>query len=75
MIGVATGDRPLEQVADVCPFGWGGTAYQLSPDYKTLNVLGMYGGALSLAQSNWQEPTAESLRAVGDPRGWPVAAR
>ena len=48
MIGVATGDRPLEQVADFCPFGWGGTVYQLSPDFKTLNVLGMYGGALSL---------------------------
>ena len=59
MIGVATGERPLEQVADYCPFGWGGTVYQLSPDNKTLNVSGMYGGSLSLAQSNWHPRRGE----------------
>ena len=59
MVGVATGDRPLE--ADFCPFGWGTTAYQLSPDPKTLNVLGMYGGSLSLAQSNWRPRKGDGL--------------
>ena len=59
MIGVATSDRPLEQVADFCPFGWGGIVYQLSPNQKNLNVLGMYGGSLSLAQSNWHPRRGE----------------
>ena len=41
MIGLVSGDRPLEQVADFCPYGWGGTVYQMSPDGAKLNVLGM----------------------------------
>ena len=39
----------LEQVADICPYGWGGSVYQLAADRRTLNILGMYGGCLSLA--------------------------
>ena len=59
MIGVVSGDRPLEQVADCCPFVWGGTVYQISPDGDKLNVLGMYGGSLTLSQSNWQPRRGE----------------
>ena len=59
MVGSATGDRPLEQVADFCPYEWGGTVYQMSPGGSQLNVLGMYGGALSLPQSNWHPRRGE----------------
>ena len=59
MVGAISGDRPLEQVADFCPYGWGGTIYQLAPDRRTLNVLGMYGGCLTLAQSNWHPRRGE----------------
>ena len=59
MVGLVSGDRPLEQVADFCPFGWGGTVYQSSPDGAKLNVLGMYGGSLTLPQSNWHPRRGE----------------
>ena len=59
MIGIATGDRPPEQVADLGPYGWGGTVYQMSPGGSQLNLLGMYGGALSLPQSNWHHRRGE----------------
>ena len=38
-LGVCSGERPLEQLADFCPYGWGGTVYQLSADRRVLNVL------------------------------------
>ena len=41
MFGLVSGDRLLEQVADFCPFGWGGTVYQMSLDGAKLNVMGM----------------------------------
>ena len=44
-------DRPLEQIADGCKYGWGGTVYQLSPCRRFLNVIGMYSGLLTVAQS------------------------
>ena len=59
MIGLFAGDRPLEQVADFCPYGWGGTVYQMSPDGARLNALGMYGGSLTLPQSNWHPRRGE----------------
>ena len=59
MIGVLSGDRPLEQVADFCPFGWGGTVYQMSPDGAKLNVLGIHGGSHTLSQSNWHPRRGE----------------
>ena len=59
MIGAISGDRPLEQVADFCPYGWGGSVYQLAADRRTLNVLAMHGGCLSLAQSNWHPRRGE----------------
>ncbi|CAK0840013.1 unnamed protein product, partial [Prorocentrum cordatum] len=59
MVGAISKDRPLEQVADFCPYGWGGSVYQLAADRRTLNVLAMYGGCLSLAQSNWHPRRGE----------------
>ena len=59
MIGAISGERPLEQVADFCPYGWGGSVYQLAADRRTLNVPAMYGGCLSLAQSNWHPRRGE----------------
>ena len=53
MVGIVSGDRPLEQVADFCPYGWGGTVYQMSSDGSRLTVRGMYGGSLTLSQSNY----------------------
>ncbi len=53
MVGVTTGERPLEQVADFCRHGWGGAVYQLGPNRKVLNVLGMYGGCKTLSKLNW----------------------
>ena len=59
MVGAISGERPLEQVADFCPYGWGGSVYQLAADRRTLNILAMYGGCLSLAQSNWHPRRGE----------------
>ena len=50
-IAAITRDRPLEQIADGCKYGWGGTVYQLSPCRRFLNVIGMYSGLLTVAQS------------------------
>ena len=41
MVGIVSGDRPLEQVADFCPYGWGGTVCQMYSNGSRLNVLGM----------------------------------
>ena len=32
------GSRPLEQIADWNPMGWGGAAYQMSPDQAKLII-------------------------------------
>ena len=37
-IAAVTRDRPLEQIADGCKYGWGGTVYQLSPCRRFLEV-------------------------------------
>ena len=37
----------------------GGTVYQMSSDGSRLNVLGMYGGSLTLPQSNWHPRRGE----------------
>ena len=59
MVGIVSGDRPLEQVIDFCPYGWGGMVNEMSPDGARLNVLGMYGGCLTLSQSNWHPRRGE----------------
>ena len=59
MIGLVSGDRFLEQVADFCPYGWGGTVYQIFPDGANFDVLAMHGGSLSLPQSNWRPRRGE----------------
>ena len=41
MIGLVYGDKPLEQLADFCPYGWDGAVYQMPHDGAKLNVLGM----------------------------------
>ncbi len=50
-IAAITRDRPLEQVADGCRYGWGGTVYQVSPCRRFINVVGSYSGLLTAAQS------------------------
>ena len=50
-VAAITRVRPLEQIADGCKYGWGGTVYQLSPCRRFLNVIGMYSGLLTVAQS------------------------
>jgi hypothetical protein len=48
-LAAITGDRPLEQVADGCMYGWGGTVYQMSPCLRFLEPKGMYSGLLTSA--------------------------
>ena len=43
--------RPLEQIADGCKAGWGGTVYQMSPCRRTMGVVGIYSGLLTPAQA------------------------
>ncbi|MAB81808.1 MAG: hypothetical protein CMJ24_00005, partial [Phycisphaerae bacterium] len=54
-----SGVRPLERVADACVYGWGGSAFQSSADFRKLNVLGMYAGLATLPQSHWHPRRAE----------------
>ena len=44
------GSRPLEQVADWNPLGWGGALYQRSADGQRLNMLGAWSGACTPSQ-------------------------
>ena len=57
--GAVSGTRPLEQVADVCQYGWGGSAYQASADQRVLCVLGQYAGLLTPAQAHWHPRRGE----------------
>ena len=58
-VGAVSGTRPLEQVADVCQYGWGGSAYQASADQRVLCVLGQYAGLLTPAQAHWHPRRGE----------------
>ena len=53
--------RPMEQIADGCCYGWGGTVCQLSPDRSELLVVGMYSGLLTLAQAQAHPRRTEAL--------------
>ena len=57
-----SGVRPLERVADACVYGWGGSAFQASADFRKLSVLGMYAGLATVAQSHWH-PRRAALHA------------
>ena len=60
-IAAITRTRPLEQIADCSGYGWGGTCYQLGPDRTLLNVIGMYNGLMTLAQSGYHPRRGECL--------------
>ncbi len=51
----------MEQIADGCCDGRGGTVYQLAPDRIELNVNGMYSGLLTLAQAQHHPRRTEAL--------------
>ena len=53
------GSRPLEQIADWNPVGWGGAAFQMSPDGSRLLVLGQWSGACTPAQQAYPSTTGE----------------
>ena len=50
-VDAITRSRPLEQVADGCKAGWGGTVYQMSPCRRFLGVVGMHSGLLAPSQA------------------------
>ena len=58
-VAAVSGARPLEQVADVCAYGYGGSAWQASPDCRVLNVLGQYAGLLTVAQAHYHPRLGE----------------
>ena len=60
-VAAITRERPLEQIADGCRYGWGGTVYQLSPCRRFLNVIGMYSGLLTPAQAQAHPRRVEVL--------------
>ena len=60
-IAAITRDRPLEQIADGCKYGWGGSVYQLSPCRRFLEVKGVYSGLLTPAQSQAHPRRVEVL--------------
>ena len=60
-IAAITRTRPLEQIADCSRYGWGGTCYQLDPERVRLNVIGMYNGLMTLAQSGYHPRRGECL--------------
>ena len=60
-IAAITRTRPLEQVADWSGYGWGGTCYQLGPDRRLLQVVGMFSGLVTLAQASYHPRRGECL--------------
>jgi len=54
-LAALSGERELQQVADCCKYGWGGSVYQAaSGDHRRLNMLGHFSGLLTEAQTLWQ---------------------
>jgi len=58
-VGMLSGLRPQEQIADSSIVGWGGTVYQMAEDRKKMNVLGHFSGGLTKSQSAWAVITLE----------------
>ena len=58
-VGMLSGLRPQEQIADSSIMGWGGTIYQMSEDRKVMNVLGHHSGGLTKSQGAWPVLTLE----------------
>ena len=52
-VSALNGSRPLQQVADACKYGWGGSIMQVGADGTTLNVIAMFSGLMTDAQSLW----------------------
>jgi len=59
-VGMLSGLRPQEQIADSSIVGWGGTIYQMSEDRKKMNVLGHHSGGLTPSQGCWPVLTLEA---------------
>ena len=53
------GSRPLEQVADWNPLGWGGALHQRSSDGQRLSMLGAWSGACTPSQQAYHSTTGE----------------
>ena len=54
-----SGERPLEQVADWNPIGWGCVLYQMSPDRSKMLVIGQWSGACTASQQAYHSTTGE----------------
>ena len=62
------GNRPLEQVADVCDYAWVSTNFQMTADLTAFRVLQMVGKGFTPAQQAWPALTLEAFAQLGGKR-------